>query len=138
MTTQTIEKPFRSNPPRAGHAGRVGEAGMRWQYRPRVDIAELPDELAVYVDMPGVDAGNVDVNFENGALTIHGTAGPRQNASTSYNAMEYGVGDFHRAFAVSRAVDGTKITAELSDGVLTLHLPKTDAVKSRKIAVTSA
>ena len=49
---------------------------------------------------------------------------------------EYGVGDYYRSFQVSEAIDAGKISAEYADGVLTLHLPKAEAVKPRKIAVS--
>ena len=49
--------------------------------------------------------------------------------------QEYGVGDYFRTFQVSEAVNAAKISAQYADGVLTLHLPKVEAVKPRKIAV---
>ena len=48
---------------------------------------------------------------------------------------EYGVGDYYRTFQVSEAIDAGKISADYADGVLTLHLPKAEALKPRKIAV---
>ena len=105
-------------------------------YRPHVDIVELSDELLVLADMPGVRAENVDINFEQGSLTIRGTVEPRQKEHTGYTFQEYGIGDFYREFQVSESIAADKISAELSDGVLTLHLPKVEAVKPRKIAVT--
>jgi len=104
-------------------------------YRPTVDIIEQGDELVIVADMPGVSGDQVDINFEDGALTIHGRVQDRQEASVAYLLQEYGLGDFYRVFQVSEAVDPTRITAELSDGVLTLHLPKAESMKARKIAV---
>ena len=54
-----------------------------------------------------------------------------------YFLREYGVGDYYRSFQISEAIDAGKISAEYADGVLTLHLPKTEAVKPRKIAVSA-
>ena len=48
---------------------------------------------------------------------------------------EYGVGDFHRTFAVTEDINPDGITAELANGVLTLHLPKAEEVKPRRIKV---
>jgi HSP20 family molecular chaperone IbpA len=48
---------------------------------------------------------------------------------------EYGVGDFYRTFRVSQQVDASRITAEYENGVLTLHLPKAEAARPRKIEV---
>ncbi len=104
-------------------------------YRPNVDILEKPDELLVLADVPGATSETIDVKFEDGTLTIHAQVEPRQDAQTQYLLNEYGVGDFHRSFDVSEAVDAAKITAEYADGVLTLHLPKAEAVKPRVIKV---
>ncbi len=59
----------------------------------------------------------------------------RQSDDVSYVLHEYGIGDFHRAFEVSETIDVERISAEYRDGVLTLHLPKLEKVKTRKIEV---
>ncbi|MBP7937088.1 MAG: Hsp20/alpha crystallin family protein [Phycisphaerae bacterium] len=104
-------------------------------YRPNVDIIENKEELLVVADMPGVNSNSIDVKFENGSLEIHGRVPVRQTPETRYLLREYGVGDFYRSFQVSEAIDASRITAEYADGVLTLHLPKVEAVKPRKIAI---
>ena len=103
-------------------------------YRPNVDIVELPTELLLQADMPGTTGADIDIQFENGTLTIHGKVRPRQER-TDYVLREYGVGDYYREFRVSEAIDGQQISAEYQQGVLTLHLPKVAAVQPRKIAV---
>ena len=103
-------------------------------YTPHIDIVETADELVLFGDLPGVDPQNLDVRFENKELVIHGRVTPRhKNVEFSYG--EYGVGDFYRAFTIGEAIDTEKITAELKNGVLVLHLPKSEAVKPRRIAV---
>lgn len=102
-------------------------------YTPRCDIYETEDELVLCADLPGVEAGDADVRFENGQLEIHARCTPRQNVA--YLASEYGTGDFYRAFSVGEAIDSNKIAAELKHGVLTVHLPKNEAVKPRRIKV---
>ncbi|MBN2474816.1 MAG: Hsp20/alpha crystallin family protein [Pirellulales bacterium] len=104
-------------------------------YRPHVDILEQPDELLVMADVPGARGDRIDVKFEDGSLSIHAEVDPRQSDDREYLLREYGVGDFYRTFRVSEAVDAGKISAEYADGVLTLHLPKAEAVRPRKIAV---
>ena len=103
-------------------------------YTPRCDIYETEDELLLFADLPGVRPEDVDVRFENGELVIEGRCAPRQEG-VDFLACEYGVGDFYRTFTVSEAIDADKITAELKNGVLTVHLPKSDAVKPRRITV---
>jgi len=104
-------------------------------YTPAVDIVENQDELLVLADMPGVKAADVDVQFENGTLTIHGHVHERQSNATRFLRREYGVGDYHRTFQVSELVDAEQIAAEYVDGVLKLHLPKVAQAKPRRIAV---
>ena len=104
-------------------------------YQPNVDILEKQDELTVLADVPGVRGEDVDIHFENGTLTIRGKVEPRQGEETDYMLREYGVGDFYRTFQVSESIDGAGINAELSNGVLILHLPKVEAVKPRRIEV---
>jgi HSP20 family protein len=104
-------------------------------YRPSVDILERADELVVLADVPGASGEDIDVDFEDGSLTIHAKVNPRQEAETEYLVREYGVGDYYRTFHVSEAIDAAKITAECADGVLTLHLPKAESIKPRKIDV---
>jgi HSP20 family molecular chaperone IbpA len=103
-------------------------------YSPRIDIWESDEELVLYADMPGVSAENLDLHFENRELRILGKVSPRhENVNFLYG--EYGIGDFYRTFSIGETIDSERISAELKDGVLTLHLPKTDAVKPRRIAV---
>ncbi len=107
-------------------------------YRPSVDILEQRDELTVLADMPGAEADQIDVDFKEGTLTIHAQVEPRQPEDTEYALQEYGVGHFYRTFRISEAIDASKISAEYTNGVLTLHLPKTEATKPRKITVKTS
>lgn len=104
-------------------------------YRPQVDIVEKQDELLVLADIPGANGAEIDIRFDDGELTIHGPAARRQGAETRYLLQEYGVGDFYRTFRVSEQIDASKISAEYKDGVLSLHLPKVEAARPRRINV---
>ena len=106
-------------------------------YRPNVDIREHNDELLVVADVPGARSDSIDVKFENGMLEIYASVTPRQGDGQNYLLWEYGVGDYYRTFQVSEAIDAGKISADYADGVLTLHLPKAEAAKPRKIAVSA-
>jgi HSP20 family molecular chaperone IbpA len=100
---------------------------------PRFDIWEGADELLLYGDLPGVTADDLDIRFENRELTIRGKVSPRHDGEFLYG--EYGIGDFHRSFTVGETIDAARISAEMRNGVLTLHLPKTEKVRPRKIEV---
>jgi HSP20 family protein len=100
-----------------------------------VDILEKQDELLLLIDLPGARPDGIDIRFENGTLTVHARVEPRQAERRAWLLREYGVGDFHRSFDVSEQVDAAAISAEVADGVLTLHLPKTPASQPRRIEV---
>ena len=103
-------------------------------YSPRIDIWESDDELVVYADLPGVAADDLDIQFENRELRIHGKVAPRHD-KVNFLYGEYGIGDFYRTFTIGETIDAEKVFAELHNGVLVLHLPKTEAVKPRRIEV---
>ena len=130
MATDMVEKPTKAEVARTEHTRNVHH------YRPSVDIVERADELTVSADMPGATADGIDINFENGTLTIRGKVKPRQDDDTDYLLREYGVGDFYRTFQVNETIDSERITADYADGVLVLHLPKVETAKPRKIAVS--
>jgi HSP20 family molecular chaperone IbpA len=106
-------------------------------FRPDVDILEEDDELLVMADIPGAKPDKIDIEFEDGQLTIHAEVAPRQEEKTEYLLSEYDVGSYHRSFQISEAVASEKISAEYTEGVLTLHLPKSESSKRRKINVHS-
>jgi HSP20 family protein len=106
-------------------------------YRPTVDILEKGDELLVVADVPGAEKDTIEVKFEDGTLEIHAAVEPRQDDGHQYLLHEYGVGDYYRTFQVSEAIDSQKISADYADGLLTLRLPKSEAVKPRRIAVNA-
>jgi HSP20 family protein len=103
-------------------------------YTPRVDIYETPEELVLLVDLPGVKPPEVELHFEKGELILHGKVYPRPQPPV-FLAAEYGVGDFYRSFSIFTEVNPEKIVAEYKFGVLTIHLPKSEKVKPKKIFV---
>jgi HSP20 family molecular chaperone IbpA len=108
--------------------------GGRW-FRPAVDIVEKGDELQLIADLPGATSETIEIDFEDGLLTIEGKAPARYEENFEFRLAEYAVGDFHRSFRVSEQIDAARIQAEFKNGVLVVHLPKAEAAKPRKIAV---
>ncbi len=102
---------------------------------PDVDIREDCECLRLEANMPGVDQESVDVNVENGVLTIEGRA--RIDGPQGYELVgqEFGVGRYRRDFTLSDAVDAEGIKARVRQGVLEVTLPKHDKVKMRKIKI---
>lgn len=112
----------------------VGEQTIMRTFLPRFDVWEGDEELILYGDLPGVDADGLDIQFENRQLRIHGkVCQPCDGVDCLHS--EYGVGDFYRSFMIGEAIDTEAISAELRDGVLTLHLPKSAEAKPRRIDI---
>lgn len=104
-------------------------------YTPLVDIIENEDGFLFQADLPGVSAGDLDVSYDNGVLTIAAKAQPRQPAGHRYVWREYGVGPFYRQFTLSTPIDADAIRAELKAGVLELYMPKAASAKPRRIPI---
>lgn len=104
--------------------GETNERGVA--FSPRVDVLETENEFLVYADMPGTKPEDVDIRFENGELSVHGRRATQKDEFASY----------HRVFAVADTVSADKISADLKSGVLTIRLPKVEAVKPKRIAVS--
>jgi HSP20 family protein len=104
-------------------------------FTPRVDILETDKELILKADLPGVRNEDVELRFEKGQLILTGHVKQADGGDRQFLLQEYGEGDFYRAFAIHESIDASKIEASCKQGVLTVHLPKVEAVKPRQIAV---
>jgi HSP20 family protein len=102
---------------------------------PRVNIFENKEGYLLEAEMPGVSKGGLEVLLEGNELTL---VGRRQvdvpNADLVYR--ESSPWEFRRTFVIDPSIDASKINASIEQGVLTVHLPKTEMVKPRRIAVS--
>lgn len=104
-------------------------------FRPAVDIVERTEEFVLWADLPGVDERHVDVKLEDGVLSIDASLASLPDESWRPVYAEYRFGSYHREFRLTDAIDAQKIRASMKDGVLELHLPKTDKHRPRQIEV---
>ncbi|MBV8879262.1 MAG: Hsp20/alpha crystallin family protein [Planctomycetaceae bacterium] len=105
------------------------------RFVPAADIFETAEEYVVMAEMPGCEPQGIDVQFENGELSISGRVARRQAPASGWLAREYEVGDYYRTFNVTDSIQADAIGAEYQNGILTLRLPKIEAAKPRKIEV---
>jgi len=103
---------------------------------PYVDIYENEDEILLFTDMPGVAKKDVVINIDNGKLTLSGLREITQRGAATWE--EFGDVEYQRTFSVPQTIDIDKVNAELKEGVLRLHLPKSAAAKPRQISVKEA
>jgi HSP20 family protein len=119
---------------------------------PVANAWESRDEVVLELALPGVNPDNVDITFEQETLTIsgrfeqpeygNGQSGNAQNGNgqsgRTWVLRELPRGQFLRRFNLQVPVDVERVEATYNNGILTLHLPKSEAVKPRKIQVRTA
>ena len=85
-------------------------------------------------DIPGARADGIDVSFEEGVLSVHAAVPARELPGRSVH-QEYGIGDYRRSFRLGEGFDASRIEADFRDGVLTVRVPRLEAVLPRRIDV---
>jgi HSP20 family protein len=112
------------------------EAGQRVEYfTPVVNLHQDADGFTLEVEMPGVGKQGVEVTVEDGKLILggHRTAASNDFGQALYRERK--MGEYRRVFDLDPSIDTARISARIEQGLLTVHLPKTEAVKPRKITV---
>jgi HSP20 family protein len=102
---------------------------------PPADIYETTEALFLSLEMPGVEAGSLNITLDKRVLTISGRSHSSAPEGYSLSHHEYRDGNYERAFTLSEAIDGDRIEAELKDGVLRLKLPKSQPAPAKTINV---
>jgi HSP20 family protein len=116
---------------------RVERAAVEHQnwFSPEVNIFESKDGYVLEGEMPGVTREGLEVTLEGNTLTIVGRRTEADfGAAPVYRESKSG--HFRRVFELDPAIDTSRISAKMEQGILKLHLPKADKVKPRKIQVT--
>lgn len=104
-------------------------------FAPDIDVFETTEEFCLLAEMPGVEESSVDVMFERGELVISGKKRPTDQSHRRYLLREYAVGDYHRVLRIGEVIDHSNIAAEYLNGLLKVHLPKSEAERPRRIEV---
>ena len=106
-------------------------------FRPAVDIREEADAYVVHCEMPGLKSEEVDVEVENGMLTIRGERKftKDENEKKTFRRIERYYGSFERSFSLPDNADGGAVSAELKNGVLDVRIPKKAAPQPTKVTV---
>ena len=104
-------------------------------WTPRADIYETQESVVVQLDLPGVQADQVDVQCEKGMLSIKGDRQIVQEEGRQYYRVENVYGPFERYFEIPQTLNVAKVEAKYQDGVLTLTFPKAEEAKPKKIEI---
>jgi HSP20 family protein len=121
---QNLEQPFEEAP----------VAGAGWS--PLVDVFEDSEGITLKVELPEVDANDVDIQVEGNALTLRGERKLENvEKQEGYHRLERSYGAFSRRFTLPSTVETGNVTARSRDGVLRIFLPKKAETKPRQIKV---
>jgi len=103
--------------------------------RPPVDVIEDSTGITLYADLPGVSRERLQLNVDGDQLDIHGEMLlPLPKGMTPSHA-ELRLQHYRRTFTLSRELDAEKVSAELSQGVLRVRIPKAAHLQPRRVAV---
>ena len=100
-----------------------------------MDLCKIDDHYVLTADLPGVDPGSVDVDVDNGTLTISAHRTARSDESVRWLTSERFFGKFRRQLSLGEGIDADKISATYENGVLTVTIPMSEKAKPRKIDV---
>jgi HSP20 family molecular chaperone IbpA len=104
---------------------------------PAVDIFENSDEVLLLADVPGSTAEGFNIHYDKDQLFIEATVEDYQSEDHTPLFREFRSFDYRRVFELAPGIDVEKISADLNDGVLSIHLPKSAAIKPRRISITT-
>jgi HSP20 family protein len=103
---------------------------------PSVNLTETADKYFIRAELPGVKSGELDINVTDKTLTITGERKIlSESADAKYHRRERDAGQFSRAIAMPGEIEADRVEASLTDGVLTIVVPKAAKAQPRKIAI---
>ena len=106
------------------------------EWAPLVDIVEHDTEYLIKAELPGIKKDDVKVTVQDDVLTITGERTFEKEANgKKYHRVERAYGRFGRSFTMPEDADGNGVVAEYKDGVLEVHLPKSEKAKPKTIEV---
>lgn len=115
---------------------RLEQARGSSQWFAALDVAEEKDAYLIKVDLPGVKKEDVHLSFENGILTIEGERrSEAEHKEKNYHRLERAYGRFVRSLNLGTGVDANKIEANYKDGVLEIHVAKSERAKPKAIDI---
>ena len=109
---------------------------MAGGWTPKLDVSETQDAMVVKAEMPGLDPKEIEIRLTGDLLTLKGEK-EKETAEKEerYHRVERTYGAFLRGVRLPMAVDGSKVTATFTNGVLVVTLPKVPASKGTMIPV---
>lgn len=109
---------------------------FRGEWVPSLDVSETKDDLVVKVEVPGLEAKDIDISIINDVLTIKGEKKQeKEEKDEDFHRVERAYGTFSRSIRLPVDVDSNRIKATHKNGVLKIVLPKSEKAKSKEIKI---
>lgn len=103
-----------------------------------MDLYRAGENYVLHADLPGIDPGSVDVNVDNGTLTIKAERSlSKEQQSAEWIASERFTGTYLRQLSLGDGIDAERISASYDNGVLTVTIPVAEKAKPRKIEIAA-
>ncbi len=129
---EEVNRLFSSNLTR----GFAEEGIGRGAWNPSVDIYENKDQIVLEAELPGMKQDDFELTVENNVITLRGERQfEKKEDSDNYHRVERSYGSFTRSFTLPQTVSAEGATAEYTNGVLRVTLPKREETKARRIQV---
>jgi len=117
-----------------GNGGKEALTVAQWS--PLVDITEDEKEYLIKAELPDMKKEDVRLTVENGVLAISGERKfEKEEKGKKYHRVERAYGSFVRSFSLPEDADGSKVTADFKEGMLQVHLPKSEKAKPKSIEI---
>jgi HSP20 family protein len=110
-------------------------SGLERMWTPAVDMYETNDELVIAAELPGLTQKDIHLSITGDMLAIRGERQRSHEIPDSYYRAERWWGKFERTLPLPVPVENGKTKASYRDGVLTVTLPKADAIKPKEIKI---
>jgi HSP20 family protein len=118
------------------HAFRSGWSGLHAGVFPTVNVTENKDHYFIRAELPGLEAGDLDIQAAGNSVTISGERMiPTEGENVRYHRREREAGKFSRIIELPEAADMDNVSAGLTNGVLSVTIAKSQAAKPRQITV---
>lgn len=121
----------------SGNSAAAAAAYQGRMWSPSVDVAESQNEIVLRAELPGLRQEDIDIEMTGDTLILRGERKfENEERRENFVRVERSYGRFQRSFTLGVPVKQNDVTASYRDGILEVHLPKSDETRPRKVQVT--
>ena len=115
-------------------SGTSGNVLRRWM--PAMDLVESGDHFVLRADLPGMSEDDVNIEFEDGTLTVSGERkAEHEESNEGFHRVERSFGSFSRSLSLPDGVDANRVAADFTDGVLEVRIPKPEDSRPTRVEI---